>query len=540
MAETTHAPNPDDPEGLVGRVVQGKYRITDVLGAGGMGRIYRAEQMPLGRPVALKVLHQELDAKKDKGDFQKRFLLEAATCAKLTHPNIVVVYDYGRLDEASSSEAYFMAMEFVEGQTLHEALAIDGPFAPARAVRLAREIARGLREAHRQGAVHRDLKPSNVMLTQGGEGEGVKVLDFGLVKLIRDDSEVMTREDVFIGSPRYMAPEQIHRAPVDGRADLYALGVILYQMLAGHVPFAGDNPVQTLMGHVNEPVPPLRLPAGVAVPAGLEALVMRCLEKDPDHRFPNADALIRALEDVAGGALASGEFSESSGARSDEISAEPPTAVGKAIAMRALATPTPQLARGGALEPALSGGPSAAAKAGIFFGAIVIGGAAAFFALRKPAVETVATAPTGATAPAEATALTGAAAPTGATAPTEATALTGAAAPTMNEETTSSARTFTLFVESTPTGAALFRGDELVGTAPTNVLMDAAALGSEPARFRLELRGYEDYTWQQEPATADVTVRAELRPRRSASTMRRSTRATEMGSAVDLMIKTRR
>ncbi len=537
MAEMKQAPNPDDPEGLVGRVVQGKYRITDVLGAGGMGRIYRAEQMPLGRPVALKVLHQELDAKKDKGDFQKRFLLEAATCAKLTHPNIVVVYDYGRLDEAGSSEAYFMAMEFVEGQTLHEALAIDGPFAPARAMWLAREIARGLREAHRQGAVHRDLKPSNVMLTQGGEGEGVKVLDFGLVKLIRDDSEVMTREDVFIGSPRYMAPEQIHRAPVDGRADLYALGVILYQMLTGHVPFAGDNPVQTLMGHVNEPVPPLRMPAGVEVPAGLEALVMRCLEKDPDHRFPNADTLIRALQDVAGGALTSGEISNSSGIRSDEISAEPPTAVGKAMAIRALATPTPPLARGEMQEPALPRGPSAGVKAGIFFGAIVIGGAAAFFALRKPAAETVMTEVPVATGP------TGTTGPTGATGPTGVTGVTGptgATAPTTNEETIPSARTFTLFVESTPTGAALFRGDELVGTAPTNVLMDAAALGSEPARFRLELPGYEDYAWQQAPATADVTVRAELRPRRSASTMRRSTKASEMGAAADLMIKTRR
>ncbi|MEZ4247754.1 MAG: protein kinase [Polyangiales bacterium] len=518
MAESSRSSNPDDPEGLVGSVVQGKYRITDVLGAGGMGRIYRAEQMPLGRPVALKVLHQELDAKKDKGDFQKRFLLEAATCAKLTHPNIVVVYDYGRLEEVGPREAYFMAMEFVEGQTLHEALAIDGPFAPARAMRLAREIARGLREAHRQGAVHRDLKPSNVMLTQGGEGEGVKVLDFGLVKLIRDDSEVMTREDVFIGSPRYMAPEQIHRAPVDGRADLYALGVILYQMLTGHVPFEGDNPVQTLMGHVNEPVPPLRLPAGVEAPPGLEALVMRCLEKDPDRRFPNADTLIRALQDVAGGVLASGESSYSSGIRSGEIPADPPTAVGKAKAMRAAATPTPSPAVEVASEPTAPSGPSTGVKIGIFVGAIAIGGAAAFFALRKPpAAETPVAEVATPTQPAE---------PTGPSEPT-------------NEEPPA-ARTFTLFVESTPTGAALFRGDERLGTTPTNVLMDADALGSEPARFRLELPGHDDYAWTQGPAAADVTVRAELQARRSASTMRRSTMASEMSTAADVMIKTSR
>ncbi len=521
MAESSRASRPDDPEGLVGTVVHGKYRITDVLGAGGMGRIYRAEQMPLGRPVALKVLHQELDAKKDKGDFQKRFLLEAATCAKLTHPNIVVVYDYGRLDEVSPREAYFMAMEFVEGETLHEALAAEGVFAPPRAMRIAREIARGLREAHRQGAVHRDLKPSNVMLTQGGEGEGVKVLDFGLVKLIRDDSEVMTREDVFIGSPRYMAPEQIHRAPVDGRADLYALGIILYQMLTGHVPFEGENPVQTLMGHVSEPVPPLRPPPGTELPPGLEAVVMRCLEKDPDRRFPNADTLIHALQDVAGGALVSSESSYSSGIRSGAVPADPPTVAGRARPMRPEPTPTPAPAVAVSdMAPSGPSGPSNGLKVGIFVGAIAIGGAAAFFALRK---DTASDTPNVAT-------------PGVATQPTEPTE---PSEPTIPEAPV--ARTFTLFVESEPSGAALFRGDERLGTTPTQVLLDATVLATEPARFRLELEGHEDYAWTQGPAASDLTIRGELQPRRSVSTMRRSTMASEMAtSPADVMIKTSR
>lgn len=518
MAESSRASRPDDPEGLVGTVVHGKYRITDVLGAGGMGRIYRAEQMPLGRPVALKVLHQELDAKKDKGDFQKRFLLEAATCAKLTHPNIVVVYDYGRLDEVSPREAYFMAMEFVEGETLHEALAAEGVFAPPRAMRIAREIARGLREAHRQGAVHRDLKPSNVMLTQGGEGEGVKVLDFGLVKLIRDDSEVMTREDVFIGSPRYMAPEQIHRAPVDGRADLYALGIILYQMLTGHVPFEGENPVQTLMGHVSEPVPPLRPPPGTELPPGLEAVVMRCLEKDPDRRFPNADTLIHALQDVAGGALVSSESSYSSGIRSGAVPADPPTVAGRRPA-RAEPTPTPSPAVAVSdAAPSAPSGPSTGIKIGIFVGAIAIGGAAAFFALRK---DEPADTPSVATPQ-----------------PTEPTEPT--ADPTMATEAPD-ARPFTLFVESEPSGAALFRGDERLGTTPTQVLLDATVLATEPARFRLELEGHEDYAWTQGPAASDLTIRGELQPRRSVSSMRRLTMASEMAtSPADVMIKTSR
>lgn len=521
MAESSQASRPDDPEGLVGSVVQGKYRITDVLGSGGMGRIYRAEQMPLGRPVALKVLHQELDAKKDKGDFQKRFLLEAATCAKLTHPNIVVVYDYGRLDEVAPREAYFMAMEYVEGETLHDALATEGAFAPSRAIRIAREIARGLREAHRQGAVHRDLKPSNVMLTQGGEGEGVKVLDFGLVKLIRDDSEVMTREDVFIGSPRYMAPEQIHRAPVDGRADLYALGIILYQMLTGHVPFEGDNPVQTLMGHVNEPVPRLTPPPGVELPTGLEAVVMRCLEKEPDRRFPNADTLIHALQDVAGGALMSGESSYSSGIRSGAVPADPPTVAGRARPLRASADPTPEPIA--PVAPSAPSGPSTGLKIGIFVGAIAIGGAAAFFALRKdPTTQPVADVTT-----------------------TDTVTDTNPSEPRTTETAEPVARTFTLFVESEPSGAALFRGDERLGTTPTQVLLDPTTLTNEPARFRLELAGHDDYAWTQGPAASDLTIRGELVARRTAtSTMRRSTMAgstmTSEMSAADVMIKTTR
>lgn len=500
-------------ESLVGRTVQGKYRVIDVLGAGGMGRIYRAEQMPLGRPVALKVLHQELDEKKDKGDFQKRFLLEAATCAKLTHPNIVVVYDYGRL-EGLGRESYFMAMELVEGITLGDAIIQDGVIAPARAMRIAKEIARALREAHRQGAVHRDLKPSNVMLTHGGEGEGIKVLDFGLVKLVRDDSEHLTQEDVFIGSPRYMAPEQIHRMPVDGRADLYALGVILYQMLCGQVPFAGDNPIQTLMGHVNEPVPPLRVPEGVELPPGLESIVMRCLAKDPDARFPNADALIHALQDVAGGTLETGESSYASGLRV-ATPREEPTVARSVRAMRAQADPQ---AASVEATPAPSG-PSRGMKIAIFAGAVVIGGAASFFALRPepsnaPPVAAHDTTPSP-QPPADAT------------------------SPAERPAEPPQARTFTLYVDSTPPGADLLRGEQRVGTTPTHLTLDYDALAAEPAPFRVELEGYVPYEWTQSAATDDVRVNPTLQRRRG----RRPPGATMAGDVSppsDVMIKTSR
>ncbi len=253
MAEDSQAEDRPQPaqggEALVGRSIGGKYRIESVLGRGGMGTIYVAEQQPLGRKVALKVLHPNLGgAGHEDPEFAKRFLLEAATLSQLAHPNIVVVHDYGSLEEDAAS--CFMVMELVDGQTINDVLR-QGHFDPLRALRITREIARALRAAHNLGVVHRDLKPSNVMLCAGPEGESVKVLDFGLVKVVRDDSEELTAEGRFLGSPRYMSPEQIQRLPMDGRSDLYSLGVILYRMLCGAVPFAGDQAVQTLMAHAD-------------------------------------------------------------------------------------------------------------------------------------------------------------------------------------------------------------------------------------------------------------------------------------------------
>ncbi len=280
---------------LVGKVVGGKYRVEAILGRGGMGTIYVAEQQPLGRRVALKVLHPALGDGEADPEFQKRFLLEAATLSQLAHPNIVVVHDYGNLDDADGS--CFMVMELLDGRTINQVLNEQGPFDPARALRITREIARALRAAHDLGVIHRDLKPANVMLCPSPEGESVKVLDFGLVKLLRDDSEELTAEGRFLGSPRYMSPEQIQRLPMDGRSDLYSLGVILYRMLTGEVPFVGDHAVQTLMGHLQKPVPPMAS-HGAQVPAAIDHLVMTLLEKEPQDRYADATALIRAIDAI--------------------------------------------------------------------------------------------------------------------------------------------------------------------------------------------------------------------------------------------------
>lgn len=285
------------PDPLVGKVIAEKYRVLDLIAQGGMGRIYRAEQLPLGRIVALKILRPQKAFDSPDDTWKKRFLLEAATCARLTHPNTVTLFDYGQITLGSRS-TFFMVMELVAGRTLADALRSDGPFDPRRTLHVASEICRSLQEAHQLGIVHRDLKPSNVMLIRRDDGESVKVLDFGVAKVLEEDSEALTQADSVVGSPRYMSPEQIRHLDLDGRSDLYSLGVLLYLMLSGQVPFARDSAVGTLMAHLTEPAPSIVERTGRVVPEAVEALVRRCLEKNPKDRFPNAGALREAIEAV--------------------------------------------------------------------------------------------------------------------------------------------------------------------------------------------------------------------------------------------------
>src|SRR5688572_25987582 len=214
---------------LVGRLVNGKYDVQAVIAAGGMGKIYRAEQQPLGRIVALKVLHARGGAAGTTGSgshgssgdplFKKRFFREASILAKLQHPNIVTVFDYGRIDGLEpDDEQYFMAMEFLSGETLQQRIQARGALTVDEIMPVARQVARGLREAHANGIIHRDLKPSNIMITNGRDGEDlVKIVDFGIVKLTAEDEKTqeLTQQGLFIGSPKYMAPEQVSSGKVD-------------------------------------------------------------------------------------------------------------------------------------------------------------------------------------------------------------------------------------------------------------------------------------------------------------------------------------
>jgi serine/threonine protein kinase len=288
-------------EALIGTVVNGKYKIRALVAAGGMGAIYEAEQIALSRSVALKVLHTttEVGAEHDP-QFKKRFLREASILARLQHPNIVTIFDYGAI-EGPESDRCFISMEFCSGETLAQRISRCVTIPREETIRIVRQIARGLKAAHAHGVIHRDLKPSNVMLLRGRDGEEqVKLVDFGIVKIIGDDSketEDLTQEGAFVGTPKYIAPEQITRSgAIDVRTDVYSFGIILYHCLTGTVPFDRANAIETLMAHVNQAPQPMRERAPSAdIPEWLDALVMSCIEKEPEKRPQTMDVVAKTL-----------------------------------------------------------------------------------------------------------------------------------------------------------------------------------------------------------------------------------------------------
>ncbi len=305
----------EEHDPLLGAQLDGKYRLLSRLGAGGMGKVYRAEQMALGRQIAVKVLDASDSHRDADPAVERRFFLEASLCAKLSHPNVVVVHDYGRV-EIDGVSRFFIAMELLEGDTLHRRLGKGGTVLSASdTLTLGIEIARGLRAAHKAGMVHRDLKPGNIMLVPADDGERVKILDFGLVKQVDTElREDITQEGTFLGSPRYMAPEQVSALPVDHRCDLYSLGIILYQCLTGKTPFDGKSPMDVLVQHVSAPVPRMadRNP-DVKVSPVVESVVRKLLEKSASNRYADAEALLAALRDAQADLLGDPTLASKSG-----------------------------------------------------------------------------------------------------------------------------------------------------------------------------------------------------------------------------------
>jgi len=273
---------------LIGRLIDNRFEVLSRLGAGGMGVVYRARQVGIDRIVAIKTL---LKDRAQDGKVVMRFKNEARAVSKLNHPNTIRIHDFGQMDDGT----LYFAMELLEGRPLDKAIRQDGPFSARRSIHVMTQMADSLAEAHSKGIVHRDLKPENVYLCAvGDDPDFVKVLDFGVARMKEQDHSqgTMTQAGVIFGTPRYMAPEQARTMAVDARADIYALGVIWFEMLTGRTPFDADNPLAILMKHIQDSVPPMAsVRPDVSVPPEVEEMVRRCLEKSADRRFQSAAAL---------------------------------------------------------------------------------------------------------------------------------------------------------------------------------------------------------------------------------------------------------
>src|SRR6516164_386539 len=276
-------------------VLGDRYQLQDPIGRGGMATIYRARDLRMDRVVAVKVLREvySTDPK-----FVRRFQVEAKAASALQHPNIVQVFDYGQTDGN-----YYIVMELVEGTDLRRYLRSRGVLDVDRAIIIAHDVALGLGAAHRRDIVHRDVKPQNILVGRGGS---IKLTDFGIASVYKDiNAERLTTTGMTLGTVQYYAPEQAQGEIVSPAADVYALGIVMYEMLTGRTPFDGDTPVAVAMQHIQD-VPTSPSQFNATIPLALEEIILRCLEKVPEMRFRDGSQLARALESLGDSGLADG------------------------------------------------------------------------------------------------------------------------------------------------------------------------------------------------------------------------------------------
>ncbi len=457
-ASTTQVQRKVSANPLIGRLIAGRYRVIDRIGSGGMGSVYRAEQVSGGRPVALKIL--DISGPHDHNmDFAQRFLLEASVVTKLCHPNTVAVYDYGETEDG----IYYMAMELLEGVTLRDEMLSHGPLSPQKTIHYAKQICRSLRQAHEHGVIHRDLKPANVFVVKRpGEDDTIKVLDFGLVKRLDEQATQITATGAFLGSPRYMAPEQISCANVGVRADIYALGVVMFEMLAGRTPFERETAASTMVAQLSEVAPIIsEVNPHVDVPAELENVVQRCMAKKQEQRFADMDELLVALKAV-----------------------DSPTSFhGHTIAMSRRPEPEPPIASAAFSRVAAETGSGSGAKAAVFAIAVV----SAMLAALNPWEE----------------------APSSDAAPTavQPVPLVAPAEPTPLEHVSVPEGKVVVTLRSTPPGASVQVGDRIYGPTPVHIVLsgDNAVIG-RPLDFHFSREGYMPYTVRQRVDSQKMVV----------------------------------
>jgi serine/threonine-protein kinase len=273
-------------ENLIGRTLNHRYLVEGKIG--GFGAVFRGKQIATGREVALKILHPH---NVHDETIVARFRREAEACSKLRDPHTVTTYDF---DETPDGILY-LAMELLRGKALHHLQKSDGPLGATRVLRIMDQVAASLSEAHANGIVHRDMKPENVFIEQRAGEDHVKVLDFGIAKVMSDDRQVpaLTAVGQTLGTLEFMSPEQLRGNKLDGRSDIYALGMMAYEMLTGKLPFqSAKTPIDIINFHMKtEPPPPSRLDSNIAIPGAVDAIILKMVQKDREHRFANANAL---------------------------------------------------------------------------------------------------------------------------------------------------------------------------------------------------------------------------------------------------------